>query len=206
MTAVIVAFVLGAAFSFLGSIPPGTLNMLVLQMGLEGRTRVALRFSAAVAIIEYPYAWIAVEFEAWVTDNPVILEHFKLITAVVMTVAGILVLLTSGKPDTVVGRLDESGFRRGLVLSILNPMAIPFWMAVTAYLKSSRWLDLSTPLRLHSYVLGTSVGTILLLLIFIFLARRVSGYARNNELVRKAPGTVLVILGLYAFLKYFSAS
>lgn len=204
MSELIVAFVLGAFFSFIGSIPPGTLNMLVLQMGLMGRTQIALRFSAAVAIIEYPYAWIAVEFESWVTSNPVVLEHFKLITAVVMTLAGVLVLLTTGKPGSVTSRLEESGFRRGIILSILNPMAIPFWMAVTAYLRSNGWLDISTRIRLHSYVLGTSVGTILLLLIFIFLARRVSGYAQHNVWVRRTPGIVLVVLGLYAFYKYFT--
>ena len=199
---IIIAFILGAVFSFLGSIPPGTLNMLVLQMGLEGRVRAALKFSMAVAIIEYPYAWIAVEFEAWVTRNPVILEHFQLITAVVMTAAGVLVLRStlSAGPQPV--QSNDSGFRRGLILSILNPMAIPFWMAITAFLRSSGWLDITTPIRLHSYVLGTSVGTILLLLIFIFLARRVAGYATGNNWIKKVPGVVLVVLGIYAFIKY----
>lgn len=199
---IVTAFILGAVFSFLGSIPPGTLNMLVLQMGLEGRTRAALKFSLAVAIIEYPYAWIAVEFEAWVTRNPVILEHFQLITAVVMTCAGLLVLRSTYKASPEEVSADNSGFRRGIVLSILNPMAIPFWMAITAFLRSSGWLDISSAVRLHSYVLGTSVGTIVLLLIFIFLARRVAGYATGNTWVKKVPGAVLVVLGIYAFIKY----
>ena len=61
-------FLIGLVFSFIGSIPPGTLNLAVLQLGMEYKIKTALRFSLAVAIIEYPYAWIAVVFEDWVTS------------------------------------------------------------------------------------------------------------------------------------------
>ena len=68
----VLAFILGAVFSFVGSIPPGTLNLTVLQLGLQGKTAIALRFALAVTIVEYPYAWIAVEFESWITSRPVV--------------------------------------------------------------------------------------------------------------------------------------
>ncbi|MEQ9413449.1 MAG: hypothetical protein RIF39_06440, partial [Cyclobacteriaceae bacterium] len=63
---ILTVFLLGAFFSFIGSIPPGTLNLSVLQLGLEGKVKTALRFALAVAIIEYPYTWIGVEFESWI--------------------------------------------------------------------------------------------------------------------------------------------
>ncbi|MBM3177229.1 MAG: LysE family transporter [Bacteroidetes bacterium] len=197
-----IAFILGAVFSFLGSIPPGTLNMAVLQLGIEGKTKIALRFATAVAIIEYPYAWIAVEFESWITSRPTILEHFQLITATVMTLVGILILLSASSGSGITKRLDESGFRRGIILSILNPMAIPFWIAITAYLRSTGWLKVDTSAGIHSYVFGTSVGVMILLLIYIFLANRVSGYASSNIWVKRTPGIVLLVLGVYAFIKY----
>ena len=198
----VLAFILGAVFSFVGSIPPGTLNLTVLQLGLQGKTAIALRFALAVTIVEYPYAWIAVEFESWITSRPVVTENFQLITAIVMTVIGILNLITANRPGGIAERFDNSGFRRGMILSILNPMAIPFWIAVTAYLKSNGWLKISEPLLLHSYVFGTSVGVMVLLLLFIFLSRRFSGYAQGNIWVKRFPGIVLLVLGLYAFGKY----
>lgn len=201
MTYVLV-FVVGAAFSFIGSIPPGTLNLCVLQLGLENRVATALRFSLAVAIIEYPYAWIAILFENWITASPAITENFQLITAVVMLVLGVLNIWTAKKPSPMVEKFNASGFRRGLVLSILNPMAIPFWIAVTAYLKAQHWIDLSSQGLVHSYVFGTSIGVLILLTIFALLAKKLSVYVKNSQLVQLIPGITLLALGGYAFYQY----
>jgi len=196
------AFLAGLAFSFVGSIPPGTMNLAVLQLGLEGKTKTALRFTLAVALIEYPYAWIAVTFENWLTSSPMIIENFQLITAVVMTVIGAFTVWSARKPSEFSAKFNESGFRRGLVFSILNPMAIPFWIGITAYLKAQGWIDLSSRLFLHSYLFGTSVGVLLLLVLFTFLANRLSHLVKDNKIVKLIPGLTLLVLGLYAFVKY----
>jgi threonine/homoserine/homoserine lactone efflux protein len=199
---IIQVFLIGLIFSFLGSIPPGTLNLAVLQLGMEHKIKTAIRFSLAVAIVEYPYAWIAVVFEDWVTSSPLIIDNFQLITAVVMIVIGAFTLWSARKPSEFSVRFNESGFRRGIILSILNPMAIPFWIGITAYLKAQGWVDLSTQSLLHSYVFGTSVGVMILLVLFTFLAKRLAGYVKDNRYVKLVPGFTLLILGLYAFGKY----
>jgi threonine/homoserine/homoserine lactone efflux protein len=195
----------GAAFSFLGSIPPGTLNLSVLQLGLENKMGIAWRFALAVAIIEYPYTWLAIQFEYWITSNPLVIENFQLITAIVMTTIGIGNLVSAQKPSTLTEKFQASGFRRGLILSILNPLALPFWIGVTAYLKAQGWIALPTVLHLHSYVLGTSVGAFILLGLFILLAKRFSGYANQKSWVKLIPGVTLLVLGIYAFYKYWMA-
>ncbi len=195
-------FLVGLLFSFIGSIPPGTLNLAVLQLGMEYKVKTALRFSLAVAIIEYPYAWIAVVFEDWLTSTPLIIENFQLITAIVMTVLGGFTLWSARKPSEFSMRFNESGFRRGVVLSILNPMAIPFWIGITAYLKAQNWVDLSSQTLLHGYVFGTSVGVMILLVLFTFLARKLAPYVKDNIYVKLAPGLTLLMLGLYAFAQY----
>lgn len=199
----VVVFLLGFIFSFIGSIPPGTLNVLVLKMGLEGRTAIAMRFALAVAIIEYPYAWIGVQFEYWLASSPVITENFQLITAIVMTVLGISSLRPGTSSSTMVKKFNESGFRRGIVLSLLNPMAIPYWMAFTAYMKAQHWIDLSTTGLLHLYVFGTSVGTMALLSLLVFFATRLAPVVEGNKWVKLAPGIMLLALGLYAWYNYF---
>ncbi len=199
---IIQVFLVGAILSFIGSIPPGTLNLSVLQLGMEHKIKTALRFALAVAIIEYPYAWIAVVFEDWVTSSPMIVDNFQLITAIVMTVIGGFSVWSARKPSEFSVKFNESGFRRGIVLSILNPMAIPFWVGVTAYLKAQSWIDLSSQWLVHSYVFGTSVGVMILLTIFTFLAKRLASYVKDNQLVKLIPGFTLFALGLYAFAKY----
>lgn len=195
-------FLVGLLFSFIGSIPPGTLNLCVLQLGLEKKTAAALRFALAVAIIEYPYAWIAVEFEKLITSSPAVIQNFELLTAIVMTIIGVLNIWAAQKPTEFTNRFNESGFRRGLVLSVLNPMAIPFWIGITAYLRAQGWIDLSSSLKLHLYVFGTSVGAMILLTLFTYLAHRLSAYVTQSKLIKLIPGVTLLALGFYAFIRY----
>ncbi len=197
-------FLLGAFFSFIGSIPPGTLNLSVLQLGLEGKVNTALRFALAVSIVEYPYTWIGVQFEYWITSSPMIIDNFQLVTAIVMVTIGVLNLWSAEKPTNFSVKFNDSGFRRGLILSVLNPMAIPFWIGITAYLKAQEWIDLSSVTLLHSYVFGTSVGAMVLLTLFAFMARKLAGYVKNNRIVKRVPGFTLLILGIYAFIKYLT--
>ncbi|MDH4058735.1 MAG: LysE family transporter [Cyclobacteriaceae bacterium] len=199
---IVQVFLVGFLFSFLGSIPPGTLNLLVLQLGLEHKVKTALRFALAVTIVEYPYAWIAVEFEQVITSSPMVMENFQLWGAIIMTSIGLLSLWSVRKPSTISVKLQDSGFRRGLILSILNPQAIPFWIALTAYLKYQGWIDLSTGWRLHSYLFGTAVGAMALLTVLAILAKKVASSFKDNRIIRMIPGFVLLILGIAGFVKY----
>jgi threonine/homoserine/homoserine lactone efflux protein len=200
---IVQVFLIGFVFSFLGSIPPGTLNMMVLQLGLERKINVALRFALAVALVEYPYTWIAVTFEHIITSSPAIVHNLQLWGAIIMTAIGVISLWTVRKPSTFSVKLQQSGFRRGIFLSILNPQAIPFWIALTAYLKLQGWIDISTTWRLHSYILGTSLGAFALLSLFTFMANRVASSFQDNRVIRLIPGLVLLLLGAFGFTRYF---
>lgn len=196
-------FLLGFFFSFIGSIPPGTINLTCVQLGLEKKIGIAWRFSMVCSILEYPYAWIAVEFAEWITSSPVVVENMQLITAIVMTILGILTLWSSTRPTTFTARLNDSAYMRGIILSLLNPLAIPFWVGTTAYLTSQNWIELSTPLRLHSYLVGICLGTFVILVMLAYLAKRVISQFSHNSWLNKIPGLALIILGIYAFFEYF---
>ncbi|MDL5050177.1 LysE family transporter [Oscillatoria amoena NRMC-F 0135] len=200
---IIQVFLIGFIFSFLGSIPPGTLNMMVLQLGLERKIKVALRFALAVALVEYPYTWIAVKFEQVITSSPVVIHNLQLWGAIIMTLIGMVSLWTVRKPSTLSVKFQQSGFRRGIILSILNPQAIPFWIALTAYLKYQGWIDISTTWRLHSYILGTSLGAFGLLSLLTFMANQVATSFTDNRLIRMIPGLVLLALGTFGLIRYF---
>lgn len=194
-------FLLAFIFSFIGSIPPGTLNLTILQVGLEKKMAVAWRFALAAAIVEYPYAWIAVTFEKFILSSSTVLTNLQLITGVVMLTLGIINIIAAKSPSTFSIRFSKSGFRRGIFLSILNPLAIPYWIVITAYLESHNWIALQTPLRLHAYLLGVALGSGALLIALSYLANRMSGSFQQNTKMKLIPGAVLVVLGLYALGK-----
>lgn len=195
-------FLLGFFFSFIGSIPPGTINLTCVQLGLEKKIGIAWRFSIVCSIMEYPYAWIAVEFAEWITSSPVVVENMQLITAIVMTVLGVLTLWSSARPTAFTAKLSESSYMRGVILSLLNPLAIPFWVGATAYLNSLNWIELSTPLRLHSYLVGICLGTFVILMMLAYLAKRIISQFTQSSWLNKIPGIALILLGLYAFIEY----
>ena len=204
MTDVLVAFLIAFAFSFVGTIPPGTLSLSIIQLGLDHRISAAWRMALAAAIIEYPYAWVAVEFQDFIRQHVELTDHFRLLGAAVMLLLGILNLISSSGTSRFRERFDSSGFRRGVVLSVLNPLAIPFWMAVTAWLKTYGWVDLSSQLEVHAYLCGVSAGTLVLFMLLAILARKLVSDPARTGMLKKIPGVLLIALGLYEFSAYIS--
>jgi threonine/homoserine/homoserine lactone efflux protein len=197
-------FFIAFFFSAIGTVPPGSINIQMIQLGLEHRMEIAWRFAFAAAIVEYPYAWLAIEFEDVITSSVFITEHFQLITAIVMIVLGLFNLWSVRKPSEFSKKFSESGFRRGLILSILNPMALPFWIGMTAYLKSVHWINLSNGIKTQSYLLGVSLGSLFILILLAYLAKKFVSEFAAHPIIKNIPGVTLLVLGLYALIKYLS--
>ena len=202
MTEVLSTFAIAFVFSFIGTIPPGTLSLTIIQLGLNQRINVAWRMALAAALIEYPYAWVAIEFQGYITESVEITHNFHLVSAVVMVSLGVFNLWSSARPSKFVQRFEDSGFRKGIVLGLLNPLAIPFWLAMTAYLENYGWVDLSNKLEIHAYLLGVSTGTLVLFMILAYLAQKVVILFKSNSYLQKVPGVVLILLGLYSLAEY----
>jgi len=191
-------------FSFIGTIPPGSLNLNILQLGVDGKINTAWRFAIAAALIEYPYAWAAVKFEQFITSSALILNNISLITAIVMTILGVFNLWASYRPSAYSVKFNNSGFRRGVLLAILNPLALPFWVGTTAYLNGQHWINLSSAIELHAYLLGVSAGALSLFMLVACLAKRIVSEVELGTKLKRIPGLVLLALGLYAFFQYLS--
>lgn len=195
-------FLIAFIFSFLGSIPPGTLNLTMFRLGLEHNIHIAWRFALGAALVEYPYAWLALLFEDWITSSPAVINNFKLISAIVMITLGFLALRGASSPPKEVKTVRESGFRKGLLLGILNPLALPFWIGITAYLKSQGWIELSNAGEVHSYLFGISMGALALLMLVAYLARKATTVFSPQGKIRFIPGVLLSGLGIYALGTY----
>lgn len=203
----IVIIAIAFVFSFLGSIPPGAINLSVLQLSVEGHFKAALRFAIAAAIVEFPYAFLAVKFQAYLLSSPIIIDNIKLIAAVVMLLLGFINLYNSKNTNTnrTLERLKQSGFRKGIIISILNPLAIPFWVGVTAYLDGIGWVSLQQSKEILIYVSGISLGTFALLFLVALLGNKISSLLNTDSwMVRYIPGIVYILLGLYALTQFFN--
>jgi threonine/homoserine/homoserine lactone efflux protein len=195
-------FILAFAFSFFGSIPPGTINLTILQLGLEHKIAIAFRLALAASIIEYPYAWLAVEFEGLITSSPIILENIKLIGTVLLLTLGIINVWSARKPTAFTLKFQASGFRRGMLLGLLNPMAMPYWIAITAYLRIEGWIAFTSSYQLHSYLLGITIGAFAILMLIGYMARRVATMLTPGSFFKYLPGVVFLVLGTVSLVRY----
>lgn len=191
-------FILGFFFSYVGSIPPGSINISVLQLSITGHPAAAIRFAIIAAIVEFFYAYIAVKFQQIILASQLLQDNFKLISASVLILLGVLSLRSGSSQGKWEKKLETSGFRKGFLVSVANPLAIPFWIAITAYLETNDWISLNTSNE-FVYVSGISTGTISLLLTLVFFGKKASRFfEKNRDKAKKIPGIVLLALGLYS--------
>ena len=195
-------FLISFFFSFSGSLTPGSINMTAVQLGLEHKTKIIWRLALAAAIMEYVYAFLAVKFESVITSSPVIVKNFHLLAAIVMIALGILNIRSASNSSPLFQKFSDSGFRRGLILGIFNPLAMPYWIAITAYLRSQHWVDFLSPFYLHSFLLGVSTGVFILLNLAGFFAKKVITLFQHNTFIKKIPGIILLLFGCYALIRY----
>ncbi|MEQ8881565.1 MAG: LysE family transporter [Cyclobacteriaceae bacterium] len=199
-------FLIAFIVSYLGSIPPGTINISTMQLAIKGKRRAAAFLSLAASMVEFVYAGITVRFQLILSDSAWFTDHFYIITAIPMVVLGVANLWTSSDSRSFSARVKStgrSGFKRGLILGLLNPLTLPYWLTVTAYLQTHKLISLEGSLFWH-YLAGISVGTFILLLSIIFLGKKFSSIADNQFLVHRLPGLIFIGLGTYNIIIWLS--
>ena len=184
----------------MGSIPPGTINLSVLQYALLGNNKAALSFAVAAALTEYIYAAIAVKFQMILISNDAYAQYFSFISGGVLIVLGLYNLMKkNNNTHSIQIREKRNAFKKGVLISLANPLAIPFWLMVTTYLQSMNIISL-TETTLWLYVAGVSTGTFLLLFVVVQLGRNFSKYQESQLIVYRLPGVLFLIMGIWSFL------
>lgn len=194
-------FLIALTVSYIGSIPPGSINITTLQYALNGKKRAALTFAFAASFVEFFYAGFAVKFQLFLTENQEISLGFRVITGVVLLILGVHNLAKTPRNTNSQAKGEKrSALVKGLVIAVSNPLAIPFWLVVTAYLSTVGWISLNNDNYLF-YILGVSSGTFLLLLTVTSLGSRFEQLRHNPFVMYKIPGIMFILMGVWTFVK-----
>lgn len=199
-------FVVAFVISYLGSIPPGVANVSVMQMGIQNHKRAAVFFSLSASLVEFLYAGLTVKFQIFLQQSTKLENYFQIVTAVALIVVGIFSMRSKSgsadvhSTDVVRGR---DGFRKGVILGFVNPMTIPFWLMVTAYLQNHNIIEVSDGPAYWTYLAGISSGTFLLLMTVLWLGNKFTRISDNQLLVHKVPGVLLIGLGIYTLIVWY---
>ena len=194
-------FLIAALVSFAGSIPPGSINMSVMQYAISGRKMAALSFALAACLVEFGYAIIAVQFQIFLSENTGIGFWFRVISGSVLIILGIYNLLKKTTIKEIQNKGEKRGaFLKGTLVALANPLAIPFWLWVTLYLDSMGWIKLNDT-NFMIYVTGVSMGTFLLLLTVTQLGTQFDSLRGNQTILYKVPGIIFIAMGIWTFIQ-----
>jgi len=186
--------------SFIGSIPPGTINLRAAQYAMQGRKEAAIYFALAAVLIEFVYALIAVRFQIFLTSNLELNFWFKVVSGSILIFLGLVNLFKKPQQKSPSSFKERrSAFAKGTLMALANPLSIPFWLMVTAYLDAMSWINLDNH-NFWIYVIGISTGTFTLLLIVVYFGNKFQQLQHNTLVLYRIPGIILILTGGWTFV------
>jgi len=198
-------FFYGLFACFFGGLPLGIINMSVINISLKKSYKSALVFAAGSAIVEIFEASVAVIFGLGIE---VFLRHHRelqLIIFVAFVVFGLYFLLKKSSKISYssASRSNKNEFLRGMLMALLNPQAIPFWLFALAFVAPYHILDFVGN-NLYYFLTGVFLGKLFSLFLFAKGASMLNGYVLNgNRTLDRVMGTVFILIGVIEVGKYY---
>ncbi|MEM9340015.1 MAG: LysE family transporter [Bacteroidota bacterium] len=197
-------FFLSFIISLVGTLPPATINISVMQLSLKGKSKSGYYLAFGASIIDTLYAALAVQVQIYLAKQIEFTNYFYLIAAAVLLFLGIFSIRSKVSSHDITAISDEKiGFLKGVVLGVLNPLAMPFWLGVTTYLKVNGLIVLDG-INYWAYVVGVFVGELGLLIIIVKVGSKFTRVADNHRIVNVIPGVAFIILGLVNLIQWVS--
>ena len=148
---------------------PSMLNMTTVKISMERGKNNALKFALGVSTIVFAQAYIAVFFTKFLKDNPdfiQILQKSALVIFMLLSIYFYREFKKENKNTSEFKQKCKDTFLVGLLLSVLNMFAIPFYYGITTILNNTGWLQLSQN-NILLFVLGSAIGTFMVLYLYI---------------------------------------
>ncbi|MBB6112159.1 LysE family transporter [Mucilaginibacter lappiensis] len=190
-----------AAFSisFIGALPIGTLNTSVANYALNNNFMGAFEFGFAAILVEVSLVRVAL----FLLDK---LGHLQKLFRYLSVVFCFAILYLAYKSleaafhmrnfEDTLPFIGMQPFYSGLVLSLLNPLHIPFWLGWTAVLKGRKVLY-SDAANYNIYITAIGTGTCLAFLIYGCAGNYLMNVLKaQHNLINWVLGCTLLLTGV----------
>lgn len=195
-------FIYGVLIAYFAMITPGMLNMTALKVRIDIGKFESIKFAFGAAVIIFIQAGIALFFADYFVQNPKIIEILKVAAVFVFLALAVFFFILSKKkikPKTNAGKGNY--FMRGVAMSALNMLSVPFYLAFSIFLAEKQYIVIEQPFIMF-YVFGVFIGGLLLFFTYIyfadFITRKVSFIATNINLILSG---IFVVLGLMTLIR-----
>jgi threonine/homoserine/homoserine lactone efflux protein len=195
---IILHFIFGFFFSFTGSITPSMLNMTALKTSLEKNEKEANYYSLGVSLIVGVQAYIAIILTKYISNNPSILGSLEKVGTVIFIVLSIYFFRQSKKKNQEVKASNErkkNSFLSGLLLSMLNMFAIPFFCGTIVTLEMFNLISFDN-FSITFFILGSTIGTFCILFLYGKYAKNIQ--KKTGKLTKDISLILSIITGFVA--------
>ena len=188
--------------AYFGLISPGMLNMTVLKIRLNNSKTESVKFALGASLVVFFQAGIALFFADYFVKTPRIIEILKIVGVFVfLALAVFFYFLSRKKMRAKDSESNKNFFTKGVAMSALNMLAVPFYLGVSLFLVSESKIVAVQPYILL-FVIGAVIGSFLLFYTYILLAKiiikKISFIASNINIILSL---LFLILGILTLIK-----
>jgi threonine/homoserine/homoserine lactone efflux protein len=187
----------GFVVSFLGSLPPGTTNILMIQLAATKGYEIAAWFALGCMISEVLCVALCVTIMDRISETPLLMRALEWVSMLVI----IWIVVSSFSPlkgfalmEVPEGNLETLLF--GIVIMAINPVQLPFWVGWTTILMQRKLLK---PTRSDNtqYIIGIAAGSIIASALFIAGGHVITRWIAGREtLIQWIFGLTFVVIAL----------
>jgi len=204
MPAFISHFCYGLVACFVGAIPFGAINLSVMNISIKKSYQKGMQFALGSSLVEILEAFVAISFGLYIEQY---LRHhwaLELLIVLFFLSVGLYFFLRSATPvGGVKLKVHSNEFFQGIVVALLNPQAIPFWLFALAFIAPYHIVDF-IGVNLYIFLSGVFFGKLLALLLFAKSSTYIRQHLSSSyALVDRSLGTIFIILGIIQAYKFF---
>lgn len=201
----LVHLLVGIILSFIVAIPVGPVNLAVVQNSIKYGMISGIKIALGSAAVEFFYCFIALWGVKTFLANPNIMFFLQVISIPILILMGIFNLLRKKEKeekDHETNKVSKGDFFLGASLTIVNPILLPFWMGVGAYLKTlhifgNNFYFLHERSTNWAFIIGVATGSFLFLTLVSFISsKRKSVHINTKIVIYKILGIVFLVLAV----------
>ena len=194
---IFLTFFIGLIANFIGYIPPGNINLAVVQLPINRSLKQAMQFIIAFSCVEFFFTYFIMNAADWLSMQVHLDTAIDWVMVALFGTMGVITWMHRKKAPKEKKDSSRDSITYGILLGFLNPMQIPFWMITGTYLITHEWIE-TGKLALYIFSVGSAAGAFLCLFIYAKSAK----YIRDKlDLSTLTINTGIAIL-FFAFAAY----
>jgi threonine/homoserine/homoserine lactone efflux protein len=197
---IFLTFFLGLIANFTGYIPPGNINLTLVRITINRGMNEAVKFVVAFSVVEFFFTFFIMHAAKWLSAQVNLDVVIDWVMFALFLVLGIITWLARNHPPKT-NYSEHASIKYGLLLGIINPMQVPFWMICGTYLITHQWIAIGTP-ALIVFSIGSAAGSFLCLFLYARFARYIQNkFALSNRVINTAIAILFFSLAGYHLVK-----